>query len=73
MWKNYVVFVLNFEDCIKDNHLVFTAYYKDSEIPDKGKPYYSVALPIKLYTGIELHAELPKGMRNEYKDVRVGF
>lgn len=51
----------NFEDCIKDNHLVVSAYYKDSEIPDKGKPYYSVALPIKLYAGIELHADSQKG------------
>lgn len=71
---NHVISELKREDCIRDNHLIFSAYYRDSERPDdKGKSHYSVALPIELYAGIELHADLPKGLRKEHKDVAVGF
>lgn len=70
---NHVISELRREDCIRDNHLIFSAYYRDSERPEKGRAHYSVALPIELYAGAELHADLPKDLRNDHKDGRVGF
>ena len=39
------------------------------------KACYAVALPTELYAGIELHAELPKNLKNEYIHInnKLGF
>ncbi len=71
--NKYAVQTLNFDDCIKDNHLVFSAYYKDGEAPDEGSHFYSIALPLELYAGIELHTGIPKSLQEIHKKGSVGF
>ncbi len=69
----YLVHSMPLKECIKDNHLIFTAYYKDTELTSHENPIYSVALPVDLYSGIELHAKLPKDLRNAYKSKDYRF
>ncbi len=73
--RRYIVFSMDIDNCIKDNCLFFLAYYNQDEVPGEENQFYSVVLPIELYAGIELHAELPKNLKNEYqyKSGKLGF
>jgi hypothetical protein len=73
MGNKCAVHSLKFDDCIKDNHFVFSAYYKDGEVPNEGNHFYSIALPLKLYVGIELHTDIPKNLQEVHKKGSVGF
>jgi len=73
--RKYIVSSIDPDNCIENNYLFFSAYYNQDEVPSKENQFYSVALPIELYAGLELHAELPKNLTNEYlyKDGPLGF
>jgi len=71
--RKYLIHSMPLKECIKDNHLIFTAYYRDSELTSHENPIYSVALPVDLYSGIELHASLPKDLEDEYKSKDYRF
>ena len=73
--RKYIVYSTDIDNCIKDNHLFFLAYYNQDEVPGKENQFYSVALPIELYAGIEIHAEIPKNLKNEYlyENTKLGF
>ena len=63
------------KDCVKDGHLIFLVYYKKSDLPIEGRKIFAMALPLLMYAGIEVHAELPKKIGSEYGKVepRIGF
>jgi len=64
--RKYLVHSMHLEQCIRDNHLIFTAYYRNSELVSEDSSIYSVALPVDLYAGIEIHSQMPKDLENEY-------
>ena len=71
--RRYVVASLDFASCVKGDHLCFSAFYKTDEMPDGERISYTVALPLSLYEGFELHPWLPKTLKNEYKKGDFGF
>jgi hypothetical protein len=71
--RRYVVASLDFKNCVRSDHLSFSAYYKTDEMPNDKTFSYTVALPLSLYEGFELHPYLPKTIRGEYKDKDFGF
>jgi hypothetical protein len=62
----YLIQSMNLKKCIIDNHIIFNAYYKNSELLSEDNSVYSVALPVDLYAGIEIHSKMPKGIEDEY-------
>jgi hypothetical protein len=52
--KEYLVSEINLEKCIKDEHIIFCSYYPNDKIAEDATDSFGVAVPIALYTGIEL-------------------
>jgi hypothetical protein len=73
--RKYIVSSIGLDNCIENNCLFFSAYYNQDEVPSKENQIYSIALLIELYAGLELHAELPKNLKNEYIHInnKLGF
>lgn len=71
--RKYLVHSMKLKKCIIDNHLVFNAYYKNSELLSEGNPTYTVALPLDLYAGVEMHARMPHDLEIEYGSRDLSF
>ena len=73
--RKYIVSSMDWDNCLKGNCLFYSAYYTQNEVPNEKNQFYAVALPTELYAGIELHAELPKNLKNEYIHInnKLGF
>ncbi len=71
--RRYVVASLDIEKCVRGDHLSFSAYYKNHEMPNDKTFSYTVALPLSLYEGFELHPWLPKTLKGDYKIKDFGF
>lgn len=73
--NEYLVSLINLENCIKDDHIIFCSYLPKNDIADKKDESFGVAVPIGLYAGIELFSSLPKHLDQKFKNkgTKIGF